>query len=59
MAIKISGETVINDDKSAAFKSLNPGVLATGNYPTEKTVGDFFYDSDEKTLKVWTGTEWK
>lgn len=59
MAIKVSGVTVINDDKSATFQSLNPGVLTTGNYPAVKTVGDFFYDSDEKALKVWNGTEWK
>ena len=59
MAIKVSCETVVNDDKSAAFQSLNAGVLTTENYPTEKSVGDFFYDSDEKALKVWTGTEWK
>lgn len=58
MAIKISGETVVNDDKSAAFQSLNAGVKTSANYPTGNAVGDFFYDSEEESLKVWNGTEW-
>ena len=58
MAIKISGETVVNDDKSAAFQSINAGVKTSANYPTNNAVGDFFYDSEEETLKVWNGAEW-
>ena len=58
MAIKISGETVVNNDKSAAFQSLNAGVKTSANYPTNNSVGDFFYDSEEETLKVWNGAEW-
>ena len=37
MAIKISGETVVNDDKSAAFQSMNAGVKTSANYPTNNT----------------------
>ena len=58
MAIKINGVTVVNDDKSAAFESLNAGVKTSANYPTGNSVGDFFFDSEEMALKVWNGTEW-
>ena len=58
MAIKISGVTVVKDDKSAAFESLNAGVKTSANYPTGNSVGDFFFDSEEMALKVWNGTEW-
>ena len=58
MAIKISGVTVVNDVKSAAFQSINPGVKTSANYPTGSNIGDFFYDSEEEALKVWNGTEW-
>ena len=58
MAIKVNSVTVVNDDKSATFQSLNAGVKTSANYPTVNSVGDFFYDSEEMALKVWNGTEW-
>ena len=58
MAIKVNGETVINDDKSAVFTSLNAGVKTSATYPTGNAAGDFFFDSEEMALKVWNGTEW-
>jgi len=56
MAIKISGTTVIDDSRRGIFQKLNPGSYST--LPSA-SAGDFVYDSNDKTIKVYTGSEWK
>ena len=58
MAIKISNNTVIDDSQKGTFLKLNPGSYATASLPTA-VAGDFVYDSDDQTIKVYTGSEWK
>jgi len=58
MAIKISNNTVIDDNRRGIFLKVNPGTYATGSLPTALE-GDFVYDNDEQTIKVYTGSEWK
>ena len=56
MAIQISGTTVIDDSRRGIFLKLNPGTYSS--FPSAST-GDFVYDNNEKTIKVYTGSEWK
>ena len=57
MAIKINGATAIRNNGRATLKCLNPGAFASA--PDSAEVGDFYYDTTEEQLFVWTGTEWK
>lgn len=58
MSIKVQGIEVISDDLYGQFRTVSPGVFATGNYPSNPVEGDIIYDSDEKSLFVYDGTEW-
>ena len=58
MAIKVSNNTVIDDNRRGIFLKVNPGSYATASLPTA-VGGDFVYDSDAQTIKVYTGSEWK
>ena len=57
MAIKVNGNTVIDNNKRGAFQVLNPGASAAN--PSAPSVGDFYYDTAEEKILTWTGTEWK
>ena len=57
MAIKVNGVTVINDDKKAALNVINAGVSSSP--PASPNVGDFYYNSNDEKINVWTGSEWK
>lgn len=58
MAIKISGATVITNSRRGVFRSVNPGTYATASRPPGASEGDVIYDSDEKAIYVYNGTEW-
>ena len=58
MAIKINGATVITNSRRGVFKSVNPGSYATSSRPSGASEGDVIYDSDEKNIYVYNGTEW-
>ena len=58
MAIKVGGTTVINDSKKGIFETVNPGQYTTANRPSNPVEGDVIYDTDEKNIYVWNGTEW-
>ena len=58
MAIKIGGNTVIDDSRRGYFLKLNAGSYATSSLPAASQ-GDFIYDSTEQTIKVYTGSAWK
>ena len=60
MAIKVNGTTVVNDSRKLAVSRLNPGIYTEDNQPASgNNPGDFYYDSDNESLVVWTGSEWK
>ena len=58
MAIKIGGNTVIDNSRRGTFLKANPGSYSNSNRPSAST-GDIIYNSDEQALQVWTGSEWK
>tara|TARA_B100000085_G_C18207109_1_gene376115 strand:- start:204 stop:386 length:183 start_codon:yes stop_codon:yes gene_type:complete len=60
MAIKVSGVTVIDDDRSAKFEVMNPGVIAgSGGDGSNASPGDMVFSESEGRLIYWTGSEWK
>ena len=58
MTIKINGATTITNSRRGVFKSVNPGAYTTANRPPGASEGDVIYDTDEKNIFVWNGTEW-
>ena len=58
MAIKVNGATVITNSRRGVFRTVNPGSYTTAERPPGANEGDVIYDSDEKTILVWNGTEW-
>lgn len=58
MAIKVSGETAIDDTRKGSFNILNIGAYTTANRPTSPQEGDMIFDSELKEFLVWNGTEW-
>ena len=58
MAIKINGDTVIDNNKKGGFSAVNPGVYTTATAPASPELGDIIYNSEEESLQVWDGTEW-
>lgn len=58
MAIRVNGATVITNSRRGVFRSVNPGAYATSERPPGASEGDVIYDTDEKTIYVWNGTEW-
>jgi hypothetical protein len=58
MTIKINGATAITNSRRGVFRSVNPGSYTTANRPPGATEGDVIYDSDEKNIFIWNGTEW-
>ena len=58
MAIKVNGATVITDSRRGVFRTVNPGTYTTADRPAGASEGDIIYDTDEKTILVWSGTEW-
>lgn len=58
MAIKIDGATVITNSRRGVFRSVNPGAYETSARPSGAAEGDVIYDSDEKNIYVWNGSEW-
>lgn len=59
MAIKVNGNTVINDNEKGTFNVANPGQFSTAerNQLTPE-VGDIIFNTDETILQIWNGTEW-
>jgi len=58
MAIKINGATVITNSRRGVFRSVNPGTYPTASRPPGASEGDVIYDTDEKNIYVYNGTEW-
>ena len=58
MAIKISSNTVIDNNRRGIFLKANPGTYSNSNRPSAST-GDIIYNTDEQSLQVWNGSEWK
>lgn len=58
MAIKLSGVTAIDDTRKGTFRTLNVGSFATADRPSSPDVGLIIFDSDEKKLLTWNGSEW-
>jgi len=58
MTIKINGATAITNSRRGVFRSVNPGSYTTANRPPGASEGDVIYDSDEKNIFIWNGTEW-
>lgn len=58
MALKISGDTVVDDTRRGTFQSVFPGQYATGAEPATAVAGDILWDSTEKKLVVYNGTSW-
>jgi len=56
MAIQVNGTTVIDNSRRGVFQKVHPGGYTT--FPSAST-GDMIYDLAEKTIKVYTGSEWK
>ena len=60
MAIKINGQTVVNDDKKGLFKQVNPGTYTTAERDAlTAATGDIIYNSDESRLEFWDGSSWQ
>jgi len=61
MAIKISNNTVIDDNRRGIFLKLNPGVYTNQDIDLSLTAseGDIIYNDDDQELLVYTGSEWK
>ncbi len=58
MTIKINGITAITNGRRGIFRTVNPGAYTTANRPPGAGEGDVIYDTDEKNIFVWNGTEW-
>ena len=58
MSIKVNGATVITNSRRGVFRTVNPGSYTTADRPPGASEGDVIYDTDEKTILVWNGTEW-
>ena len=59
MAIKISGTDAIDNNRRGLFNKVNPGSYTTSEANSlSKSEGDIIYNSSEKVLKVWNGSEW-
>ena len=58
MAIKVSGITVIDDNRKGSFNRLNVGTYTTANRPSSPSEGVMIFDSDTKEFMFWNGTEW-
>ncbi len=59
MASRISGTDVVDDNKKGIFKSFNPGQYAAGSEPSNPVEGDIIYNTTDKKVYVWAGSEWK
>ena len=60
MAIQISGNNVVDNNRRGTFQKLNPGVYTTAQRDAlSKSEGDVIYNSDEQVLQVWNGSEWR
>lgn len=57
MAIKISGNNVVDNNRRGIFQKVNPGSYNNSNRPSAST-GDIIYNTDEQSLQVWNGSEW-
>ena len=53
MALKISGDTVVDDTRRGTFQSVFPGQYATGAEPATAVAGDILWDSTEKKLLIY------
>jgi len=56
MSIQISGNTVIDDSRKGIFQKVHSGSYSSP--PSGASEGDMIYDTTEKTIKVYTGSEW-
>lgn len=57
MAIQISSNTVIDNNRKATFTSMNPGTSSSD--PGSPSTGDIYYNTSTGTLKVYDGSYWK
>tara|TARA_R100000005_G_C4992613_1_gene199792 strand:- start:1956 stop:2132 length:177 start_codon:yes stop_codon:yes gene_type:complete len=57
MAIKIGGNTVIDDNRKFIGQKIRLTAYATENLPSA-VEGDVAYDSTAKKLKVYDGSAW-
>lgn len=57
MAIDVNGVEVIDNNQKGKFKGVNFGSTA----PSSPSVGDVYYDSSAKTIKVYVSSSggWK
>ena len=58
MAIKISGTTVIDDNRRGIFNSVNFGAFASGSRPGSPSTGDVIYNTTDATIQTWNGSSW-
>ena len=58
MAIKVQGNTVIDNNEKGAFRRINLGAYAENSRPTSPEEGDMIYDSTNQQFLFWNGTEW-
>lgn len=58
MAIKISGTTVIDDNRKGIFNSINPGAFTTAGRPGSPSTGDVIYNTTDATIQTWNGSSW-
>lgn len=58
MALKISGQTVVDDSRKGTFKLLQPGQFTVGNEPTNAVPGDIIWETTNKELRVYNGVTW-
>lgn len=59
MAIKVQGQTVVDDDRKGSFQVSNPGQFTTAERDAlTPEVGDNIFNTDDGELQIWDGTEW-
>lgn len=54
MAIKVGGDTVIDNNKKGLFQS----VFFSTTEPSNPQVGDCYFDASLNVFRSWTGTTW-
>ena len=60
MAIKIQGQTVVDDSRKGSFQVTNPGSFTTAQRNALSAVaGDQIFNTDTNKLEIYNGSQWE
>ena len=60
MAIKIQGQTVVDDNRKGSFQVTNPGSFTTAQRNALSAVaGDQIFNTDTNKLEIYNGSQWE